>query len=289
MLLARQGARVLKIESPSRPDPAREMSPAHYGVLNAQKELVPLELTTPEGQARFQELVRQADGLIEGYRPSAKKKLGLDEQTLLALNPKLCIASLIGFPENGPDRDRAGHDLNFQALTGTLSLFGEMPALPLADYFTAYQAALSLTAAMDAVSRGASGQRLAISMTETLQEVQAGLIEEYRRTGELPNPGETLFSGVYPCYRLYRAGDGRRVAVGALEAKFWEKVCTILGTPDLVGERYATGEKGEQVSARIQKAFASRAWNGRGGWGEQFAPADCCVEPVLDYSEIYGV
>ncbi len=287
-LLADQGARVLKIESPSRPDPARTLAPAHYRHLNASKELVELELTTADGRSKFEELVRKADGLIEGFRPSAKRKLGLDEATLLGLNPKLCIASLVGYPETGPWRDRAGHDLNFQALTGCLSLFNEMPALPLADYFNAYQAALSLTAALDAVARGGEGRRLSVSMTETLREVQGGLVAEYLETKRLPSPGETLFSGQFPCYRIYRAGDGRRVAVGAIEAKFWEKLCTILGATDLVADGYATGERCAQVVARVQKAFSSRPWMGAGGWAEQFAGADCCVDPVLDYSEVYG-
>jgi alpha-methylacyl-CoA racemase len=288
-LLLDQGARDLKIESPTRPDPARTLAPAHYEDLNSGKELVPLELTTPEGQKAFQELVRQADGLIEGYRRATKRKLGLDEASLHAINPNLCIASLVGYPEDSPLKDRPGHNLNFEAVTGVASLFTEMPALPLADLFSAYQAAISLVSAIDAVHRGQKGRRIVTSMTETLREIQSGIVTEYRQTQEVPSPGETLFSGRFPCYRLYRAGDGRRVAVGAIEKKFWEKVCTILGVPDLVNDGYATGEKAVQVVSQVQKAFSSRAWSGSSGWSAQFENADCCVDPVLDYSEVYGL
>ncbi|MGZ3708648.1 MAG: CoA transferase, partial [Bdellovibrionota bacterium] len=178
-LLAQRGAKVIKVENPERPDGARAMGGgAFYRDLNEMKEIVNLEF----GTDAFRALVRKADGLIEGFRPQAKKKLGLDEETLHALNPKLCIASLVGYPEDGPWRDRAGHNLNFEAVTGCLSLFGEMPALPLADLFAAYEGALSLTAAIDATARGDRGRRVVVSMSESLKQVQSGLIRQYQET-----------------------------------------------------------------------------------------------------------
>src|SRR5690606_39421232 len=94
-----------------------------YRDLNEKKELLWFNLTLEKDRAKFAELVRTADGLIEGFRPQAKKKLGLDSETLHAINPKLCIASMVGYPEDGPLKDKAAHDLNFQASTGTLALF----------------------------------------------------------------------------------------------------------------------------------------------------------------------
>src|SRR5262249_24063461 len=130
-LLAQKGARVIKIESPSKPDRARTLGP-FYDDLNGLKQILQLEIAPEaDGRARFEELVREADGLIEAFRPATKAKLGLDDKTLLAINPKLCIVSLTGYPEDGPLRDRPGHDMNFQALTGCLSLFNELPGLPL--------------------------------------------------------------------------------------------------------------------------------------------------------------
>jgi alpha-methylacyl-CoA racemase len=282
-LLAQRGAKVVKIENPQKPDRARTMG-QFYSDLNDCKEVISLDLTSPKDMSQFHELVKQAHGLIEGFRPQTKKKLGLDFETLHPINPKLCIVSLVGYPEDGPWKDRAGHDLNFAALTGCASLFHEMPALPLADYFCAYEGALSLTSAMDAVSRGGKGSRIVVSMFETLKGIQSGLVREYQASGIPPKPGETLFSGKFPCYRIYRTMDGRRVSVGAIEQKFWKKVCDILEQPRLATEGYASGEKGKEVTQLVQDAFASKTW---AEWAPSFANADCCVEPILDYSEVY--
>lgn len=291
-LLAQQGARVVKIENPDRPDPARTLNPAYYADLNDCKELVKLNLTVEADRAKFRKLVAQADGLIEGFRPAAKKKLGLDEASLHAANPRICILSLVGYPEDGPWRDRAGHDLNFEALTGLLSLFKEMPAIPLADFFGSFEGALSLACAMDETSRnGGKGRRIVISLMETLLRIQSRLIREYRETGNPPRPGETLFSGLFPCYRVYTAGDGRKISVGAIEEKFWQEICSLIGVPELAAHGYATGEKSAETAERIQRAFSSRPWKsvpGKHGWDTVFAAADCCVEPVLDYTEVFG-
>jgi crotonobetainyl-CoA:carnitine CoA-transferase CaiB-like acyl-CoA transferase len=274
---------VIKVESPKRPDLARTMG-AVYNDLNEMKEFAALDLLDPNDRLHFDELVKKADGLIEGFRPNAKKKLGLDEETLHKINPKLCIVSLVGYPEDGPWRDRAGHDLNFAALSGCLSLFQEMPGLPLADLFSAYEGALGLTAGMDAVARGAPGTRIVVSMAETIKKVQSTLFREYQDTGIVPRPGETLYSGRFPCYQIYTTADHRRISVGAIEHKFWEKVCQILEVPHLLGEGYATGARRDQVIKEIQKVFQTKPWS---QWALAFDKADCCVEPVLDYSEVF--
>ncbi|MGK5084919.1 CaiB/BaiF CoA-transferase family protein [Bdellovibrionota bacterium FG-1] len=283
-ILAQKGARVLKLESPSKPDRAKSMGP-FYDDLNSLKEIIPLEFAPgADGRARFEELVREAHGLIEGFRPETKRKLGLDAETLHRLNPKLCIVSLVGYPEDGPWRDRVGHDMNFQALTGCLSMFNDLPGLPLADLFGAHEGALAMVCAMDAVSRGEPGRRVCVSLAETLKEVQSSSIAVYRATGESPRPGETLFSGKFPCYRVYRAGCGRRVTVGAIEPKFWEKVCEILGVPELVYSGYASDEEATHTIEGIQTALGAKPWS---HWAPFFERANCCVEPVLDYSEAY--
>ncbi len=282
-LLLQKGARVLKIENPKRPDPAREMG-ALYGDLNAGKELVWLDLLNAEDQITFQKLVKNADGLIEGFRPKAKKKLGLDAPTLHQLNPSLCIASLVGYPETSSFKDRAGHDLNFQALTGCLSLQNEMPALPWADLFAAYESALAMLAAFDAVNRGHQCQTSVVSMSDTLTGLQSFVRNEALRTGELPKHGTTLFSGKYPCYSIYLAKDGRRVAVGAVELKFWERLCQLLDLPELTSKGYSVGLEGGQVRQKIQDQFSKHDWS---VWEPRFLNADCCVEPVLNYSEAW--
>lgn len=283
-LLVKQGARVIKVEHPTKPDPGIAMAGgAFYRDLNERKEIARLDLLNETDQKRFESLVRQADGLIEGFRPEAKRKLGLDAESLHRINPKLCIASLIGYAEDGPWRDRAGHNLNFEAVTGVLSLFTEMPALPLADLFAAYEGALALAAMLDGVARGAPGGRVAISMAGALAEAQSGLWRTFLEAREEPRPGTTLFSGVYPCYRLYRAGCGRRVAVGALESKFWATFCDLIGAPECRPHAYARGELGQQTIHQVQAKLATRPWS---EWAPLFAGADCCVEAERTYAEV---
>jgi len=283
-LLASRGARVIKIESPKRPDPARDM-PSYFADLNECKEHAAFDLLDAGDRTRFEALVKSADGLIEGFRPAAKLKLGLDAQSLHAVNPKLCIASLVGYDENGPARDRAGHDLNFSAVTGAVSMFREMPALPLADLFSAYSLALAMAAMLDASARGQTHQRTVVAMDAAVKEMLGMWIRKFQDQGDEPEPGKTLMSGEHPCYRLYVARDGRRIAVGALERKFWEKVCAILGLPELTDQGLATGRTAEETIARVQAAFGSRPWK---EWKPLFEGANCCVEPVLDFSEVYG-
>ncbi len=283
-LLRQQGARVIKIESPDRPDPARAMG-SIYTDLNAGKEELALNLKDPSDRARFHVLVRSAHGLIEGFRPAAKEKLGLTATALHAINPKICVASLVGYAEEGPLKDRAGHDINFQAQTGCASLFTGMPGLPLADLFSAYEGALRLAVAMRGVESGQfrQGPREVIVMSEVLERVQSSVRAEYQDTGIVPGPGQTLFAGKYPCYRIYHSAEGHKIAVGAIEPKFWEKICAIAQRPDLEDLAYADGESGAWTAEELQKTLAGKPWS---HWEPLFEQADCCVERVRSHAEI---
>ncbi|MCC7441380.1 MAG: CoA transferase [Bdellovibrionales bacterium] len=283
-LLLDLGAEVVKVEHPSRPDGSLAMGNA-YEYLNHGKRIEKLDLAVPAERARFDQLARGAHGLIEGFRPNAKEKLGLTEERLHGINPRLCVASLVGYPEDGPWRDRAGHNLNFEAVTGLLSMFREIPALPLADLFAAYGAALALAASMDQAERTGRGSRSVIAMSEALKDVQGLWIHEYRRSGHVPSPGATLMSGLYPCYRIYVAGCGRRVSVGAIEAKFWKKLCAVLGIPDRIPHGMSLGAEGERTAEAVQRALGSRPWK---TWEPLFEAADCCVEAAVEYPEIYA-
>jgi len=281
-LLADQGARVIKIENPNKPDPARSMGIFHR-VLNAKKEILWLDITSPTDRPEFENWVRKAHGLIEGYRPAAKKRFGLDPETLHQVNPLLCISSIIGWDSDSGRGQKAGHDLNFQASTGLLSLSNEMPPLPWADLLGAWQAALNMASALVIQADQGRGVALSASMARVLDEAQELLKQQYREDGKLPLHGSNLFSGLFPCYRIYRAQCGRRIAVGAIEEKFWIKVCNLLEVLDCIPHRMAVGEQGKRTCEQIQSAFLKRSW---AEWASAFEEADCCVEPILDYSEI---
>jgi alpha-methylacyl-CoA racemase len=286
-LLWQQGARVIKIENPNRPDPARLMG-AFYQDLNGMKELRSIDITSSAGREEFQSLVKQAHGLIEGYRPETKLKLGLDEASLLKINPTLIIGSIVGFPEVGPWRNRAGHDINFQATSGLLSLSHEMPPLPWADLFASYQAALSISALLCSQNKMSSGRRVAVSMTESLIEIQSLLFAQYQQDQRLPTHGSNLFSGGFPCYRIYQTQDQKRLAVGCIEPKFWSKFCDAVfsNTPEKTAAlegQFAKLDEADRISNLVQSKLFNRTLQ---DWLQIFDPLDCCVEPVLDYSEI---
>ncbi len=280
-LAAEAGARVLKIEHPERPDGARALG-HFYDDLNSLKEIVKLDLGQEPDRGRFRSLVREANGLIEAFRPAAKIRLGLDEATLLGLNPGLCVVSIVGYPETGPLRERAGHDLNFQALSGSLSLAEGMPNLPMADLLGAYRGAFELSALLHREAKTGKGGRAVVSLQETLLQAQSPLFADHRANDV------TFLSGAFPSYRVYRSSDGRRIAVGAIEAKFWDAFCRVIGLSGAEGHGFAGGDRGRDLISEVETRLAAKPWS---HWRPLFEAADCCVEPVLDYDEVrsFGV
>lgn len=284
-LLVDEGATVIKVENPKRPDPARELGAGgFYDHLNAEKRLVSIDLTSSEGKEQFRELVQGAHGLIDSFRPSAKKKLGLDESSLHAINPNLSIVSLVGYPEDGAYAERAGHDLNFQAVSGALSLFSSLPGLPLSELMVGYEGALAMTASILGTLRGQSPVRSVLSISESLKKAQGRFVREAELSRELPRFGTTLLTGKYPCYNLYQSSDGRRFAMAAMEEKFWLTVCDLLGLPELANQRFAEGAAGLEAKARIQGVIGGRCAS---DWLPSFLAHDCCIELVAEYPEVF--
>ncbi len=284
-LLALQGARVIKIESPKRPDPVRALTPAGWQALNGMKELLSIDLLDPSDRAKFEEEVRHADGLIEGFRPETKKKLGLDSGTLHSVNAKLCVVSIVGFPPESSLAGHAGHDIGFSARSGLLSLTNEMAGIPFGEVLSAHQGALAMAAMLDGVSRGQTRLSRTISIVEALLEAQAVTLAEYRAGAPIPEPGQTLYNGKYPCHRIYTSRDGRRIAVGAIEDKYWDRMCEILGITGLQGRQMSDGTENQRVTDAVQSAFSEHDW---AYWAPLFEAADCCVDPVLSYDELPG-
>ena len=285
-LLHQLGARVIKIENPDSPDGSKRMGKTYWRELNQEKEIVELNLKIPAARKIFEKYVKCADGLIEGFRPAAKQKLGLDSTTLHGINPNLCICSLTGYPEGGPEENRAGHEINFQARSGALSMTEGMPGLPLADLACAWQAALSLVSDILAVKiRKSSCRRTVSSMYESLTESQNIFISEFRQTKISPTPGNTFLTGLYPCYQIYLTQDRRRVSVGALEEKFWDIFCKIIGIDPKEHPRLAQGEEGARIRSMVQERLETRTWS---EWEPLFEQGNCCVEVVRDYREIFS-
>ncbi len=290
-LLAVLGARVIKIESPSRPDPARAFGTGlAYHEVNHRKELVWLDLKVDADRQKLYQLVEKADAGIEGYRPEVKQRLGIDFKTLQKYNPKFVLCSASGFHADGPRSHRAGHDLNFVALSGILDLTrgsdGKpvIPGVPLGDIAVAYTAALRLLAAVFAARQTGKGDHVQVTIEEALIDIQRPFLKEQiseLKAGHGVTAGSTLATGQFPCYALYHL-EGGTLAVGALEEKFWQAFCGVIERQDLIPQQFATGPQRDRTQAEVLKALSRRPF---AAWAEAFARIDCCVEPVLTVAD----
>jgi crotonobetainyl-CoA:carnitine CoA-transferase CaiB-like acyl-CoA transferase len=295
MLLADMGADVVKIEEPGTGDYMRWTPPliggqsALFDALNSNKRSVTLNLKTDEGRNVLLKLVETAAVLVEGNRPGVMDRLGVGWDVLHARNPKLVMASITGYGQDGPFANRAGHDINYTATAGVLGLNGEAggPPVPLSVQVAdvgggGQQAAVSILGALVGVQRGGEGRWLDVSMTDgavswlALAFAQAGEGEEVRR-------GAQRLSGRYACYRVYACKGGGFYSVGALEPKFWAALCGALGKPELVELQFVEGAQQERAHRELESVFATRT---RDEWGPVLAPLDACCEPVLDLDEV---
>ncbi|MFE8597439.1 CaiB/BaiF CoA transferase family protein [Archangium violaceum] len=299
LVLADLGATVDKVEDPQGGDYLRQMAPLRddesalfYG-LNRNKRSLTLDLKAPEAREAFKRLVRGYDVLVESFRPGVMDKLGLGWSVLHAENPRLIYCAISGYGQTGPDRLKAGHDLNYAARAGVLGYGGEadgapaFPGVQLGDIGGGSLFALvGLLAALHERERTGQGRFVDVSMTDGATAFLHMHLAARLFMGEQGQPlrrGRETLNGGYACYGLYRTSDGRYLSVGALEPKFLAGVCQVLGRPDLLADAYDTGEAGARVKAEFTRIFAEHPL---AYWTERFAGADVCVEPVLEGDEV---
>lgn len=306
--LCELGAEVVKIEGPSaqgQDDGARhmlqtpdEMQRGEPGLmfrqLAAGKQLLRLDLRSDAGRDVLLAMARDADVLVEGFRPGVMARLGLGWDALHAANPKLVMCAITGYGQHGPWADRAGHDINYIAMAGVLEQIatpdGEiaLPNFQIGDLLGGAQAAVcGVLAALLGVERGGEGRFVDISMTHEVarHNVIAGV--QLAATGRTAPPGRDLLSGGAPCYGVYRTADGRHLAVGALESQFWSRLCTAIGRPQWIAQHHAHGLLPGSAAALALRAelaalFASQPL---AHWWALLEPADCCVTPALRLDE----
>jgi crotonobetainyl-CoA:carnitine CoA-transferase CaiB-like acyl-CoA transferase len=303
--LAQWGADVLKVEDPGEGDGARALWRSEteaaagepgpfYRQLNAGKRVLRLDLRSAEGRAALLDELRSADALIEGFRPGVMARLGLGFEAVAALCPKLVMVSISGYGQQGPWAQRAGHDINYIAMSGVLeqvaSTSGEiaLPNFQIGDLLGGSQAALSaLLAGVLAAQRTGRGRHIDISMTHEVLRHQVVVRTALEALGRVPPAGRDLLSGGAPCYGVYRTADGRHLAVGALELKFWQALCGALGRPQWERRHWSQGEAPGSEAAMVLRAElqALLATQPLAHWVQLFEPADACVTPVLRLDE----
>lgn len=299
LILADLGARVDKVEDPAGGDYLRQMPPllgdesALFFVLNRNKRSLALDLKTQAGASALKRLVKGYDVLMESFRPGVMEKLGLSYESLSAENPSLVYCSISGYGQTGPDRLRAGHDLNYIARSGVLGYGGEagggppLPPVQMADIGGGSLFALvGILTALHERRRTGRGRWVDVAMSEgSLAFLHVHLAARLALGTEgLPlRRGREPLNGGYACYSVYRTADGRYLSVGALEPKFFAAFCDRLGRPDLAAEGYdletcSARARGEIAALLEQKPLAH--------WVERFAGSDVCVEPVLEGDEV---
>jgi crotonobetainyl-CoA:carnitine CoA-transferase CaiB-like acyl-CoA transferase len=310
--LAELGADVLKIEEPGAGDAARVMMQApadrasgmpssFYRLVNRGKRETRLDLKSETGRTVLRALVRESHVLVESFRPGVMEKLGLDYSSLAKVNPKLVYCAITGYGTTGPFSQRPGHDLNYLAYAGVLDQMATPDGTPvvanvqIADLLGgALPAVTRILATLWQVSRGGDGAFVDVSMTHSIQScnvVAQATLENAQRgapgSREQLRAGHGLLNGGVPCYNVYRTADGRWLAVGALELKFWERLCRALGRPDWAARHWSLGQVigGPDAIALTRELAEHIATHRLNTWVELLEPRDCCVSPVLTVEE----
>lgn len=295
LLLADLGAEVVKVEEQGLGDYTRWMPPhlgetsAIFAALNRGKKSIVLNLKTARGRELLIQLATGADVLLESFRPGVAARLGIDYEVLRKAAPRLVYCAITGYGQDGPYSGWAGHDVNYLAYAGALGLTGApggapaIPAIQIADLAGgAYPAAVGILSALLGRERTGAGRFVDISMTEGALALLGPLYAMLGAGGDPPERGRLPLTGRHPCYRVYPTKDGEWLAVGALEPKFFEKLCQALGRPDLAEQGLAEGEEAEKVAAELEQIFRQQS---RDEWMAWLEKADACVAPVLSPRE----
>ena len=252
MMLADQGAEVIKIENPARGDDSRHIGPplrggesAFFISINRNKKSITLNLKHPEGINILKELVKQSDVLVENFRPGVTGRLGIDYQSLRTVNPSIIYCSISGFGQTGPYRNRPAYNFTVQALSGVMTMTGEPGSDPspvgisLGDIPAGMFAAYAITTALYSREITGSGQYIDIGMLDSLVAMMENPIVRYGMTGELPQPIGLYNPSITP-FGVFSTADAP-IVIAAGNDKLWQMFCAALNRPDLLQDpRFTT-------------------------------------------------
>ncbi len=300
LLLADLGADVIKVEDTGMGDYVRWAPPfygdeskhrlgtrsALYLALNRGKRSIRVDLKSEAGREAFLRLARDADVVLESFRPGVLEKLGVGYERLREENPRIVYCAVTGYGLDGPNVARAGHDTNYLALNGLLGLTGAAAGPPVSSAGQVadlggggLMATFGILAALLERERSGEGQLVDVSMTDGSLAWLAMVAAAYLRDGRVPRRGTEMLNGGAACYLPYECADGW-VSCGALEPKFWQAFCAGVERSDLVEHQFAS--PGSDGHAAIAEVFMRRT---RDEWTAFNDEHDCCIEPVLDLDE----
>jgi alpha-methylacyl-CoA racemase len=288
--LADYGAGVVKVGPVPKHGGVQIVPPFHsYGGHRGMQRIL-LDLKRDEGRAAFLALARDADVIIESFRPGVVNSLGVGYDAVNAVNPRIVYCSTSGFGQDGPYSKYAGHDLNYLAVGGFLATTHPradggppVPGATVADSAGGgMQAVVAILAALVQRNATGAGAYLDVSAADGVVALMSLAIDEYLATGVEPGPRHGLLTGRYACYDLYEAADGGWLSVAAIEPHFWENLCRLLDCERWI-DHQTDDDAQDSIRADFRAAFKTRT---RDEWTAVLMPADTCVAPVLTVPEL---
>jgi crotonobetainyl-CoA:carnitine CoA-transferase CaiB-like acyl-CoA transferase len=285
-LLADFGADVLTIAAPGDP------FGTGIAFLARNKRSMTLNLKTDAGRELFLRMADTADVVLEGFRPGVTTRLGIGWETLRARNPRLIYCAISGYGQDGPYRDRVGHDVNYLGYAGVLEHMGVVggppvvPGVPIADIGGgSLMAVIGILAAVIARVGTGRGQLVDVAMLDGAVAWNVYHMLLYLLSGRLPERGRTQLTGHYPCYGVYETRDGRWLTVGAYEPHFWAALCRALGREDFIPHQWDEGERREEMFRVFRAAFRQKT---RDEWMRELAEREICFGPVNTIAEAFA-
>ena len=284
MILADHGARVIAVES------KQFMSDGlYFNTINRNKEHLSLNLKSEKGKQIFLRLIESADVMLEGFRPGVVDRLGVDYESMRKVNPRIIYCSITGYGQDGPFRDRVGHDVNYLSYAGVLNLIGEpdrppsIPGIQIADIAAGgMNAAIGILLALFAREKTGRGQYIDISMTDGMVGFLPVALFFQQLTGQDPRRSDTPLSHRYACYNTYETADGRCLSIGAVENRFWKTLCEHFAVPQYAALQYDDSHR-EEILDFMRLTFKKKTLD---EWDAELANLEICWGKVQSFSEM---
>ena len=283
LFLADLGAEVIKIESLNG-DPMRRFEPVknknpYFLALNRNKKSIALNLKANEGKKIFMKIAKDADVIIEGFRPGKVDALGVGYKNVKKINPKIVYCSITGYGQKGAYKNKAGHDLNYASLSGMIDLISSKPFVPgvqIADVGSGLIAAFSIITSLFYREKSGKGNYIDVSVLDGILSI-IGMHIAYR---SLSSNSKTILSGSKACYNVYETKDKKFVSLGAVENKFWQAFCNAVKRKDLIKKQFDSSTNMMKVMVNLFKKNTLKEWL------QLNNKHDFCCEPVKSVDEI---
>jgi alpha-methylacyl-CoA racemase len=288
-ILSDYGAEVIKL-GPTPKHGSKQLVPPYYaysGHRLMRRGL--LDLKADAGREAYMALAKDADVVLESFRPGVVDRLGIGYEATRADNERIVYCSTSGFGQSGPQSSWVGHDVNYLAVSGYLDCTGRradgsppLPGATVADIAAGgMHAVMSIMAALFRRERTGTGELLDVSIADGAFGLMSLYVDEYLATGTEPGPGHYILTGKFACYDIYTCSDGRHLSVGAIEPAFWRNLCRELDLEHF-NDIQMDADRQDEIRTAFARVFMTKT---RDEWSAQLGPADCCVAPVNTVAE----